>query len=96
MENRKLCTEYKQDIKKRLNRVEGQVRGVQKMIDEDKYCVDILTQIAAIRAAINKTGSLVLEMYSKECMQKAMDSEEKDRVFKELMDTVQKFLRFVD
>lgn len=45
--------EAKEGIVKRLKRIEGQVRGVQKMIEEDKYCADILTQVAAVRAAAN-------------------------------------------
>ena len=43
---------------KRLNRIEGQVKGIQKMVDEERYCIDILTQISAIRSAINKVGSI--------------------------------------
>ena len=46
---------------KRLNRIEGQVKGIQKMVDEERYCIDILTQISAIRSAINKVGSIILE-----------------------------------
>ena len=41
---------------KRLNRIEGQVKGIQKMVDEERYCIDILTQISAVRSAINKVG----------------------------------------
>ena len=44
---------------KRLNRIEGQVKGIQKMVDEERYCIDILTQISAIRSAINKVGSII-------------------------------------
>ena len=46
---------------KRLNRIEGQVKGIQKMVDEERYCIDILTQISAIRSAINKVGSIILD-----------------------------------
>lgn len=89
-------TESKQDVLKRLKRIEGQVKGVQKMIEEDQYCVDILTQIAAIRAAVNKVGGIILEKHSKTCVQNAMSSENKDEVIKDLMDTVQRFLKFID
>ncbi len=58
-ENNK-CVEYKQDVIKRLNKIEGQIKGIRKMIDEEKNCVDILTQIAAVRSAINKVGGMVL------------------------------------
>ena len=90
------CCEYKKDLLKRLNRVEGQVRGIQKMIEEEKYCADILTQIAAVRAAINKVGAMVLERYSKTCVQNALVSENKEKVLEEMMDSVQKFLKFID
>jgi len=87
---------YKQDIIKRLNRIEGQVKGIQRMIDDEKYCVDILTQIAAARAAISRVGGLVLENYTKTCMKKAIESGNRDQVMDELMSTIQKFLKFVD
>lgn len=89
-------SESKQEIIKRLKRIEGQVKGIQKMIEEDKYCVDILTQIAAVRAAINKVGGIVLEKHSRACMQSALAADNKEQVLKELIDSVQKFLKFVD
>jgi DNA-binding FrmR family transcriptional regulator len=69
------CCEYKMDIGKRLNRIEGQVKGIRRMIEEDKNCVEVLTQIAAVRAAINKVGGIVLEKHSKTCMQTALLSD---------------------
>lgn len=86
----------KQDILKRLKRIEGQVKGIQRMIEEEKYCVDILTQVAAVRAAINKVGGLILEKHSKSCMQSAILSDDKEKAIEDLIDTVQKFLKFVD
>lgn len=86
----------KQEILKRLRRIEGQVKGIQKMIEEDQNCVDILTQVAAIRAAINKVGGIILEKHSKSCMQNAISSENKGEALDELMNTVQKFLKFID
>ena len=52
---------------KRLNRIEGQVKGIQKMVDEERYCIDILTQISAIRSAINKVGSNTRKPYKGMC-----------------------------
>ena len=86
----------KSEILKRLNRIEGQVKGIQRMIAEEKPCVDILTQISAIRAAINKVGGIVLERYSKRCVIDSFNSESKDDVMEELLNTIQKFLKFVD
>lgn len=60
--------ELKKEIMVRLRRVEGQVKGIQGMIDKDICCRDVLTQIAAIKAAINKVGILMIEDYAKNCM----------------------------
>lgn len=86
----------KEDIIKRLKRIEGQIKGIQKMIDEEKQCVDILTQVAAARAAINKVGGIILQRYSKTCLKNALKNDSEQIVFDELLDTIQKFLRFVD
>ena len=69
---------------KRLNRIEGQVKGIQKMVDEERYCIDILTQISAIRSAINKVGSIILENHIKGCVVNSI---------KELMKTIDKFIK---
>ena len=88
--------ESKENILKRLKRIEGQVKGIQKMIEEEKYCVDILTQVAAVRAAINKVGSLILEKHSMTCIQNAVSSEDKERALNELAKTMQSFMKFSD
>jgi DNA-binding FrmR family transcriptional regulator len=90
------CSESKDDVLKRLRRIEGQIKGIHKMIDEDKQCVDILTQVAAVRAAINKVGGIILQRHSKTCLKNALKSESEQDVLEELLDTIQKFLRFVD
>jgi DNA-binding FrmR family transcriptional regulator len=89
-------TESREDILKRLRRIEGQVKGIQKMIEEDKNCADILTQVAAVRAAINKAGSLILEKHSMTCIQNAAASEDKDKAMAELAKTMQSFMRFME
>ena len=88
--------ETKEDMLKRLRRIEGQVKGIQKMIEEDKYCVDILTQVAAVRAAINKVGSLILEKHSMTCIENAASSEDKKKALSELAKTMQSFMKFAD
>ncbi|MDP4181782.1 MAG: metal-sensitive transcriptional regulator [Bacillota bacterium] len=88
--------ETKEDVLKRLRRIEGQVKGIQKMIEEEKYCVDILTQIAAVRAAINKVGGLILEKHSMTCIQNAASDEDKEKVLGELAKTIQSFMRFAE
>ena len=88
--------ESKESIIKRLSRIEGQVKGIQKMLENDKYCVDILTQVAAVRAAINKVGGLILENYSMNCLKDVASSEEKEQAIQSLTKTIQSFLKFVD
>lgn len=88
--------ETKEDMLKRLRRIEGQVKGIHKMIEEDKYCVDILTQIAAVRAAINKVGSLILEKHSMTCIENAASSEDRKKALSELAKTMQSFMKFAD
>lgn len=58
----------KQAVIKRLRRVEGQIKGIQKMIDEEKFCGDVLIQVAAARAALNSVGGIILENYMKDCL----------------------------
>ncbi|MBL4931120.1 MULTISPECIES: metal-sensitive transcriptional regulator [Clostridium] len=58
----------KKDILTRLKRIEGQVKGIQGMIDKNVCCSDVLVQISAIRAAINKVGGLILEDYARNCI----------------------------
>ena len=57
-----------QDLLKRLNRIEGQVRGVKKMLEEDRYCVDILTQVSAINSALNSFNKVLLAEHIKSCV----------------------------
>jgi DNA-binding FrmR family transcriptional regulator len=71
-----------------LKRVEGQVRGVQKMVEEDRYCIDIVTQIEAVRAALARVESDLLRRHMQHCVHKAMTSKsaaEQERVIEELV-----------
>ncbi len=77
------------DIIHRLRRVEGQIKGLQKMIEEEQDCSDILIQVAAARSAINKVGTLIFETHFRECLDKALEEERMDefiRSFTQLMD----------
>jgi DNA-binding FrmR family transcriptional regulator len=58
----------KVEITKRLSRAEGQVRGIARMVEDDKYCIDILTQITAIQAALDKVGLQLLGEHTKHCL----------------------------
>lgn len=78
---------------KRLNRIEGQVRGVARMIEEDRYCVDILTQISALRSALDAVAMQLLEDHTQGCVKNAIRSGDGEASIAELMDVVRKFAR---
>ena len=86
-------TANKDQLGKRLARIEGQVRGVAKMVDEDRYCIDVLTQINAISAALDKVALGLLDAHAHHCMN-APDgpTAPEDRV-DELMDAVGRLLK---
>jgi len=71
-----------------LKRIEGQVRGVSKMIEEDRYCIDVVTQIEAVRAALAKVEADLLRQHLQHCVHKAMSSKDsgaQERVIEELI-----------
>ena len=87
----------KDDLGKRLRRAEGQVKAVARMIDEDTYCVDILTQIAAASAALEKVGGIVLRQHLETCVAAAFadgSDEERQQKIEELMKVFGKYSDF--
>lgn len=86
---------YSADEKKKLNhrlkRIEGQIRGVQKMVAEDRYCVDILIQISAVQAALKKVGFTLLEKHTKTCLADSIKSGEGEEMIDELMKVIQQY-----
>lgn len=83
----------KQALTDRLKKIEGQIRGVSRMIEEDRYCVDILVQVAAVRAALTKVGIALMEGHARGCMQAAVRRGEGDEAVGELMDVLEKFIK---
>ncbi len=83
----------KQGLMRRLRRIEGQIRGVQRMIEEDRYCVDILIQLAAVRAAIDKVGLALIEDHTRGCVRDAVINNRGDEAIDELMDVLAQFLK---
>lgn len=85
----------KSDLQKRLKRIEGQVKGIQVMLDEDRYCVDILNQIAAVRSAINAVGNIILENHISGCVYDSVknDEDNKDEVMAELLNLINRYLK---
>lgn len=86
-----LDEEAKEDLLLRLRRIEGQVRGLQRMIDENKYCVDILTQVVAVRGALKKVGFKLLDNHTHGCVKRALQEENGDQIIDELMEVFAKF-----
>ena len=77
-----------------LKRVEGQVRGIQKMVEDKRYCVDILTQIAATRMALSRIALILLEDHTLGCVSKAIVEEDsKHETIAELMEVIKKLMR---
>ena len=83
----------KPKLLKRLNRVEGQVRGIARMIEEDRYCVDVLTQVAAVRSALDAMALQMLRDHAHGCIQGAIRSGRGETAIDELLVVVEKFAR---
>ena len=84
----------KEKIQNRLRRIEGQVRGVQRMVDEEAYCVDVLTQISSIISAMEKVGVILLKDHVEHCVKESIETGEgADEKIEELTAAVERFLR---
>ncbi len=85
--------ENKKRILDGLSRVEGQVRGIKKMVDDERYCVDVLNQIAASRMALARLAMLILEDHTKGCVSTAiMEEDSAESTIEELMDVIKRLL----
>ena len=85
-------TATKDQLLKRLRRIEGQVRGVQGMVEDDRYCIDVLTQISAVQAALDKVALGLLDDHARHCVMGAEDEQRLDRT-DELMAAVGRLMR---
>jgi len=83
----------KANLLRRLKRIEGQIKGIQRMIESEKYCADVLVQIAAVRAALNKVGLIIFEDHTKGCVAEAMQTNSGDKKISELIDVLGKFIK---
>ena len=86
-------TMQKQQLQTRLRRIEGQVRGVARMIDEDKYCVDVVTQVAAIQAALDKVSLGLLDGHIRGCVREEIRSGGGEAKVDELLQVMDRVLR---
>ena len=91
-----LTKERKELIRERLNRINGQINGLKKMVENDRYCLDILQQISSIHEALRGTGKVLMRNYLEICATNAIQSkrkEKQDKIYNELMDVIYKFAK---
>ncbi|MBI3647608.1 MAG: metal-sensitive transcriptional regulator [Actinobacteria bacterium] len=81
----------KKDLQDRLRRIEGQVRGLQRMVEEDKYCIDILTQLSSVSAALKAVGMGLLDDHVRHCVRESIEQGKGDEKMAELMAAVARF-----
>ncbi len=89
-------TKDKDALVKRLHRIEGQVRGVEKMVEDDRYCIDVLTQIAAVNTALESLAFKILDEHVRHCVAGALtsgDAADAQVKTEELLEAVQRFAR---
>jgi CsoR family transcriptional regulator, copper-sensing transcriptional repressor len=84
---------HKEQIQARLRRIEGQIRGVQKMVDEDRYCIDVLTQVSAAKAALDAVALALLQDHTEHCVAEAIRSGDGTEKIRELNDAVERLVR---
>ncbi len=82
-------------ITMRLKKIEGQVRGVQKMVDEDKPCESILIQIGAIKSALHKTGQIILEGHMNHCVIDGINSGKEEETIEKLISALNQFSKII-
>lgn len=105
MEQKEVCCTQKlrhrdekelKDLFNRLNRIEGQVRGVKAMVEQERYCVDILTQVSAIQSALNAFNKKLLSSHIRGCVMKELregSEEEAEIMVEELCETMKKLMK---
>ena len=86
-------TASKDQLLARLRRIEGQVRGIEKMVEDDRYCIDVLTQISAAQAALDKVALGLLDGHAHHCVIDVQDAGERDAKTDELMAAVGRLMR---
>ena len=86
-------TGNKKAIQSRLRRIEGQVRGIEKMVDEDRYCIDVLTQVNAVRAALESVALQLLADHTEHCVMEAIQAGKGNVKVRELNEAVERLVR---
>jgi len=81
----------KKDLQDRLRRIEGQIRGIQRMVDQDQYCIDVLTQLSSVTAAVKAVGLGLLDEHVRHCVKDSIDQGNSDEKVEELLAAVARF-----
>jgi CsoR family transcriptional regulator, copper-sensing transcriptional repressor len=84
---------HKDQVQNRLKRIEGQVRGVEKMVAEDRYCIDVLTQVGAVKAALDAVALLLLQDHTEHCVVEAIQRGDGSQKVRELNEAVERLIR---
>lgn len=97
--NEKSCCEMKhreekayKDLLNRLSKIEGQIRGIKKMVEDERYCIDIITQVSAVNSALNSFSKVILNDHIKSCVVEDIKAGNDNKV-EELCSTLQKLMR---
>jgi DNA-binding FrmR family transcriptional regulator len=83
----------KKEVLERLKKIEGQIRGLEKMVDEKRYCIDVLNQITAVRRALDSASMILMKRHVETCVSGAIKSNKGQPVIDELIDSVERFVR---
>ncbi|SFM19396.1 metal-sensitive transcriptional regulator [Pelosinus propionicus] len=88
-----LTDKEKSELKLRLKKIAGQINGIDKMLDDGRYCVDVVQQILAARAALNKVSLIIMESHAKSCMVTAIKENRAEQSIEELMQLLKQFTK---
>jgi len=88
--------EEKADALRRLSRIEGQVKGLKRLVEEDKYCVDVMNQISSVHEALRSVGKILMRNHLQHCVTDALregDEAKAEKIYQEMMDLIYKFAK---
>ncbi len=88
--------EPKEDALRRLNRIEGQIKGIKRMVEEDTYCVDVMTQVSSVHEALRGVGKILMRNHLQHCVTDALrdgDEARAEKTYQEMMDLIYKFAK---
>lgn len=88
--------DQKEDALRRLNRIEGQIKGIKRLVEEDTYCVDVMNQISSVHEALRGVGKLLMRNHLQHCVTDALregDEDKAEKTYQEVMDLIYKFAK---